>query len=68
MAVEDVARAALDAMFAGKRVIVPGGANRWAAIGARYLPRGRVLRKIRAIQEERRRQTLAARARGTPPE
>jgi uncharacterized protein len=55
-----VAAEGVQAMFAGERVVIPGRANRWLALAARYLPRSRTLKSVRKIQEERRRQTLAA--------
>lgn len=56
-----VAEEGLAGMFRGARVVIPGRANRVAAALARFAPRARVLRKVREIQEERRRQTIAAR-------
>jgi short-subunit dehydrogenase len=57
---EFVAEQGVAGMLRGERVVIPGRENRIAALLARYAPRGRVLQKVRAIQEERRRQTLAA--------
>lgn len=62
--VERVAREGLDGMFRGKRVVLPGYQNRIAAFLARYSPRGRMLKTVRAIQEARRRHTLEMRNRG----
>jgi short-subunit dehydrogenase len=56
-----VAEEAITGMMQGRRVVIPGRQNRWAAFLARHLPRARVLRTVRRIQEERRRQTLEAR-------
>jgi short-subunit dehydrogenase len=61
IAADFVAEQGIAGMFRGERVVIPGRENRIAAFLARYAPRNRVLRKVRAIQEERRRQTLAAR-------
>lgn len=63
--VERVAREGLDALFRGKRVVLPGYQNRIAAFLARYSPRGRMLRTVRAIQEARRRHTLENRGQGS---
>lgn len=57
-----VAEEGVAAMLRGERLVIPGRDNRVAAFLARFAPRTRVLRKVRAIQEERRRQTLAARS------
>jgi hypothetical protein len=55
--VEKVAREGIEGMFRGQRVVIPGYQNRIAAFLARYTPRSRALRTVRAIQEERRRQS-----------
>lgn len=57
-----VAEEGIAGMLRGERIVIPGRDNRIAAFLARFAPRTRVLRKVREIQEERRRQTLAARA------
>jgi uncharacterized protein len=59
--VRQVSDEALDGLFRGRRLVIPGAGNRLAALGAKLLPREMVLRRVRRIQEERRRQTLAAR-------
>jgi short-subunit dehydrogenase len=61
LAVQRVVADGLDALFAGRRVVVPGRQARFAAFLARFMPRRRMLRTVRRIQEERRRQTLDAR-------
>jgi short-subunit dehydrogenase len=55
--VEKVVTDSLEALFRGERVVIPGHQNRIAAFLARHSPRGRVLKTVRAIQEERRRQS-----------
>jgi hypothetical protein len=55
--VEQVARDGIEGMLRGERVVIPGYQNRIAAFLARYSPRTRALRTVRAIQEERRRQS-----------
>jgi short-subunit dehydrogenase len=57
--VRQVADEALDGLFGGRRLVVPGRGNRLAVLAAKLLPRETMLRRVRAIQEERRRQTLA---------
>lgn len=52
-----VAEQGIAGLLRGDRVVIPGYQNRIAAFLARYAPRARVLRKVRAIQEERRRQS-----------
>lgn len=61
---DPVADAGLEALFAGKRVATPGLANKAVALAGRLLPRRWMLRWVRGIQEERRRQTRAALERG----
>ena len=58
--VRQVADEALDGLFSGKRLVVPGRSNRLAVLAAKFFPRETMLRRVRAIQEERRRQTRAA--------
>jgi short-subunit dehydrogenase len=58
--VRQVAEEALAGLFSGRRVVIPGRSNRLAVLAAKLLPRETILRRVRAIQEERRRQTLAA--------
>ena len=60
MPVSRVADAGIDALFSARRVVVPGVANRVAAILARFAPRRWTLRSVRAIQERRRRGRAAA--------
>lgn len=57
--VETVVEESLEGMFHGDRVVIPGARNQVAAFLARYAPRGRMLKTVRRIQEERRRQTRA---------
>jgi len=54
-----VAEQGISGLLRGERVVIPGYQNRIAAFLARYAPHDRVLRKVRAIQEERRRQSRA---------
>ncbi|MFN8571062.1 MAG: SDR family oxidoreductase [Gemmatimonadaceae bacterium] len=54
MSSADVARLSFEAMMAGKRVVVTGLRNRLVVLASRLLPRGYVLRTVRAIQESRR--------------
>lgn len=49
-----IATDGLDALFAGRRVVVPGHQARLAAFLGRFAPRARTLRSVRRIQEERR--------------
>lgn len=53
--VDAVAVAALAALFAGRRIVIPGVANRVAALLVRFAPRRWTLRAVRRIQERRRR-------------
>jgi short-subunit dehydrogenase len=55
--VEKVAREGIEGVLNGERVVIPGYQNRIAAFLARYTPRTRALKTVRAIQEERRRQS-----------
>jgi len=55
--VEEVVLRAIEGMLAGKRVIIPGYQARLAALLSRYSPRERMLKTVRAIQEERRNQS-----------
>jgi short-subunit dehydrogenase len=57
VAVERVVSDGLDGAFSGKRVVIPGRQARMAAMLSRWTPRGRALKTVRAIQEERRRQS-----------
>jgi short-subunit dehydrogenase len=59
--VERVAREGIEGMLRGRRVVIPGAQNRIAAFLARISPRSRALKTVRAIQEARRRHTLAER-------
>ena len=58
--VERVVDDALTAMFSGKRVVIPGYQAKIAAMLSRVVPRGRGLKAVRKIQEERRRQSREA--------
>ncbi len=51
----DVAKESFDAMMRGQRVIVTGLRNRLVVLASRLMPRGYLLRTVRAIQEARRR-------------
>ncbi len=51
---EDVARAGVDAMLKGKRSVIPGLANRAAALGGRYLPRDLLLPLARVATQRSR--------------
>ncbi|HEX9562922.1 MAG TPA: SDR family oxidoreductase [Gemmatimonadaceae bacterium] len=62
LSVDEVARQGIEGMLNGNRVVIPGFQNRIAALLARFTPRTRTLRTVRAIQEERRRHTLEQRA------
>ena len=55
--VERVVDDALAALFGGKRVVIPGYQAKIAAMLSRVVPKGRALRSVRKIQEERRRQS-----------
>jgi short-subunit dehydrogenase len=57
VAVEVVVDEALRALFAGKRVAIPGYQAKIAAMLSRVVPKGRALKSVRKIQEERRRQS-----------
>jgi len=57
VAVERVVDDALRGLFSGKRVVIPGYQARIAAALSRIVPKGRALKKVRAIQEERRNQS-----------
>jgi short-subunit dehydrogenase len=57
VAVERVVDDALTGMFGGKRVVIPGYQARIAAMLSRVVPKGRALKSVRKIQEERRRQS-----------
>jgi short-subunit dehydrogenase len=57
VAVEQVVSAGLEGAFSGKRVVIPGYQARIAAALSSVVPKGRALKKVRAIQEERRRQS-----------
>lgn len=52
-----VAEQGIAGLLRGDRVVIPGYQNRIAAFLARYAPHATVLRKVRAIQEERRTQS-----------
>jgi uncharacterized protein len=55
--VERVVDDALQGLFSGKRLVVPGYQARIAVMLSRVMPRGRALKTVRRIQEERRRQS-----------
>jgi short-subunit dehydrogenase len=55
--VEEVVLDAIEGMLAGKRVVIPGYQAKIAAMMSRYTPRERMLKTVRKIQEERRRQS-----------
>ena len=55
--VERVVDDGLKALFAGKRVVIPGYQAQMAAMLSRVTPRSRALKTVRRIQEERRRQS-----------
>jgi short-subunit dehydrogenase len=57
VAVESVVHDALEGMFGGKRVVIPGYQARIAAMFSRIMPKSRALRTVRKIQEERRKQS-----------
>ena len=55
--VEQVATAGIEGLLRGDRVVIPGYQNRIAAFLAKFTPRTRALKTVRAIQEARRRQS-----------
>ena len=55
--VERVVDDALRGLFEGKRVVIPGYQARLAATLSKLIPKGRTLKTVRRIQEERRRQS-----------
>src|SRR5262245_28652160 len=55
--VEEVVLDAIEGVLAGQRVVIPGYQAKIAAMMSRYAPRESMLKKIRAIQEERRNQS-----------
>jgi len=57
VAVERVVDDALNGLFTGKRVVIPGYQARIAAMLSRIVPKSRALKSVRKIQEERRRQS-----------
>ena len=57
MPVEQVVLDAIEGMLANKRVVIPGYQARLAAMLSRYSPRERMLKTVRAIQEQRRNQS-----------
>jgi len=57
MPVEQVVLDAIEGMLANKRVVIPGYQARIAALLSRYSPRERMLKTVRAIQEQRRNQS-----------
>ena len=57
VAVERVVHDALEGLFSGKRVVIPGYQARIAAMLSRLMPKERALKTVRAIQEERRKQS-----------
>jgi short-subunit dehydrogenase len=54
--VERVVREGLDALFSGKRVVIPGYQQKLAALLSHIVPKSSALRSVRKIQEQRRRQ------------
>lgn len=60
--VERVVDDALRGLFDGKRVVIPGYQARIAVMLSRIIPKGRALKTVRRIQEERRRQSREASA------
>ncbi|MEW5915506.1 MAG: SDR family oxidoreductase [Gemmatimonadota bacterium] len=64
MSASDVAEIGLDAMFAGKRVVVPAARNRVANFVNRFLPRRTVVSAVRRIQEARLPQGHGSRVKG----
>ena len=57
MPVEQVVLDAIEGMLTNKRVVIPGYQAKLAAMLSRYTPRERMLKTVRRIQEERRRQS-----------
>ncbi len=57
VAVEIVVADALDGMFSGKRVVIPGYQAQIAAMLSKVTPKSQALKTVRRIQEERRRQS-----------
>jgi uncharacterized protein len=55
--VEEVVLDAIEGALGGKRVVIPGYQAKIAAMMSRYAPRERMLKTVRKIQEERRRQS-----------
>jgi uncharacterized protein len=55
--VERVVDDALQGLFGGKRLVIPGYQARIAVMLSRVMPKGRALKTVRRIQEERRRQS-----------
>jgi short-subunit dehydrogenase len=55
--VERIVFDGLEALFKGKRVVIPGYQARFAVQLSRYIPKTRALLTVRRIQEERRRQS-----------
>jgi short-subunit dehydrogenase len=66
--VERVAFDALEGLFNGKRVVIPGYQARMVAMMSRFIPKSRALRTVRKIQEERRRQSREAKVTGHRPQ
>jgi hypothetical protein len=48
----DVADAAVDAMIAGRRTVIPGWQNKLAVLGYRFTPRTALLPAARVAQSE----------------
>jgi short-subunit dehydrogenase len=48
---------AIEGALGGKRVVIPGYQAKIAAMMSRYAPRERMLKAVRKIQEERRKQS-----------
>lgn len=67
VAVESVVHDALEGLFSGKRVVIPGYQARLAAMLSRIMPKNRALKTVRKIQEERRNQSRPE-VRGQRPE
>jgi short-subunit dehydrogenase len=57
VAVEEVVLDAIEGALANRRVVIPGYQAKMAAMLSRYTPRERMLKTVRKIQEERRRQS-----------
>jgi short-subunit dehydrogenase len=53
MSSDDVARIACEAMFDGRRVVIPGARNRFLVAAQRFLPRTLLARAVRRLQERR---------------